>query len=146
MQGMDKYINQVITALFELEAKGCHSVFFEYGNRTIHVRIFKGAVREKNVVFEKNINMTQEEYSELEEVCKHIDNMKNFVYKTVFQCYKREFIKGVKVGEWKKTRPFFEFGKNATQEMLINYSGCYITDPDNSMQYFVDYNCLSETE
>lgn len=65
---------------------------------------------------------------------------------TTFQCYKREFIKGEKPGEWEKTRPIIEYGDNATSAMLIDGSGYYIDDPDNGLQYFVDMNQLSETK
>jgi hypothetical protein len=32
-------INRIITVLDELEAKGCHSIFCEYGNGLFRVRI-----------------------------------------------------------------------------------------------------------
>ena len=63
---------------------------------------------------------------------------------TIFQCYKREFIKGVKSGTWEKIRPVIEYGDNATSAMLIDGTGYYIDDPDNGLQYFVDMNRLSE--
>jgi hypothetical protein len=63
---------------------------------------------------------------------------------TVFQCYKREFTKGVKSGAWEKTRPVIEYGDNAISAMLIDGSGYYIDDPDNGLQYFVDMKQLSE--
>jgi hypothetical protein len=73
------------------------------------------------------------------------NSTENHVATTAFQCYKREFIKGEFVGEWEKTTSVFEFGDNATQAMLIDGSGYYIDDPDNGLQYFVDYQSLSET-
>jgi hypothetical protein len=65
---------------------------------------------------------------------------------TVFQCYKREFVKGEKVGAWGKTRSVIEYGDNATSAMLIDGSGYYIDDPDNEWQYFVDMKQLPETK
>lgn len=65
---------------------------------------------------------------------------------TIFQCYKREFIKGVKSGTWEKIRPVIGYGDNASSAMLIDGSGYYIDDPDNKLQYFVDMNQLSETK
>lgn len=65
---------------------------------------------------------------------------------TVFQCHKREFIKGEKSGAWEKTCPAIEYGDNATSAMLIDGSGYYIDDPDNGLQYFVDMKQLSETK
>jgi hypothetical protein len=62
-----------------------------------------------------------------------------------FLCHKREFIKGVRAGEWEKTGSTIEYGDNATTVMLIDGSGYYITDPDNERQYFVNMNELSET-
>jgi hypothetical protein len=50
----------------------------------------------------------------------------------------RDFIKGVKAGQWKKIKSAFEFGANATSAMLMNGSGYIINDPDHSRQYFVD--------
>ena len=68
------------------------------------------------------------------------------VTKTRFQCYKREFVKGEKVGEWAKTGSTIMYGKNATYEMLIDGLGYIITDIDNNVQYFVDMQHLSETD
>ena len=64
---------------------------------------------------------------------------------TIFQCYKQEYVKGVKSGKWEKTLPIIEFGDNATSSMLIDGSGYYIDDPDNDLLYFVDMKQLSET-
>ncbi len=64
---------------------------------------------------------------------------------TIFQCYKREFIKGEKAGEWSRIKPIMEFGDNATTAMLIDGSGYYINDPENNRQYFVDMKQVSET-
>jgi hypothetical protein len=63
-----------------------------------------------------------------------------------FQCHRREFIQGVKAGEWEKTGSTIEYGNNATTSMLTDGSGYYIDDPDNERQYFVDMNKLSETD
>jgi len=59
MDTTNKSIYQIITALMELEAKGCHSVFFEYGNGLFKVKIFK--IEANKVVFEKTINLIQEQ-------------------------------------------------------------------------------------
>jgi hypothetical protein len=142
---MKEKINQIITALAELEAKGCHRIFFEYGNGLFKVRIFKSQVKAETVVYERTINLS-EELAELCEVCSFIENLKSHVTKTVFQCYKRAFVKGEKPGKWEKTGSSFEFGDNATSEMLINGTGYYITDPDNGLQYFVDMQQASETD
>jgi hypothetical protein len=126
-----------ITALHELEAKGCRSACFEYGNGLFRVRIFRGEIEANTVVYEQTINVIDEP-SRLEEAINHIRDLKNHVTEIAFQCYKREFVKGVKSGEWEKTGSSFEFGDNATQSMLTDGSGYYIDDPDNKLQYFVD--------
>jgi hypothetical protein len=64
----------------------------------------------------------------------------------LFQCNRREFIQGVKTGEWEKTGSTIEYGDNATTSMLADGSGYYIYDPDNERQYFVDMNELNETD
>jgi len=138
-------IHQVITALFELQAKGCHTIFFEYGNGTFQLRIIKGEVNAGNIVYEKTVNPTDKQ-AELEEIAKHVDNMKYFVCQSSYLCYKREFIKGIKSGEWVKTKPVFAVGNNATQAMIIDGSGYYIDDPDNGLQYHVNMNKLSDVE
>jgi len=143
MSTIDKSISQVIKALIELEAKGCHSVSFEYGNGLCHVKIFKDVAETQKVVFEKSID-TAKEYAELEELTEHINRIKFCIVKTIFQCYRRELIVGVRVGEWEKSKPVFEVGSNATHEALINGS-YYVNDPDNSLQYFVICNQLNET-
>ena len=63
-----------------------------------------------------------------------------------FPCYKQEFVKGKKSGEWQKCKPSFVVGDNATQSMLIDGSGYYINDPDNAVQYFVDMKQENETD
>ena len=114
-------ISQVITALPELEAKGCHSVYFEYGSGLFRVRIFRGKIEANTVVYERTVNVIDEP-ERLEEIINHIQDLKNHVTKTVFQCYKRELVKGVKSGEWEKTGSSFEFGDNAMSAMLIDGS------------------------
>jgi hypothetical protein len=52
----------------------------------------------------------------------------------------------VKAGEWEKTKSIIELGDNATESMLEDGSGYYLDDPDNGMQYFVNYKQLSETD
>jgi rRNA processing protein Krr1/Pno1 len=138
-------IGQVITALYELEAKGCHSVCFEYGNGQFRIRIFRGKIEAETVVYGQTVNVIGEP-SQLEEVINHIQKLKNHVTKTVFQCYKMEYVKGEKPGKWEKTGSSFEFGDNATSAMLIDGSGYHIDDPDNCLRYFIDMKNLSETE
>ena len=145
MNTKNKSIHQIITALAELEAKGCHSVFFEYGNGLFRVRIFKYEANAERIIYENNINLTDEQ-TKLDELYNHIENMKNLTCTTVFQCYRQEFVKGKKAGDWEKIKPAFEVGANATSAMLIDGSGYYINDPDNNMQYFVDMKQLNETD
>jgi len=144
MNTTDKSINQIISSLIDLEAIGCHSFILEYGNGLFHVRIYNGKVHSGKVVYEKTLYPSIEK-SELVRLSNLIETLKFCVCKTVYQCYKREFIKGEKSGAWEKTRPIFEVGENATQSMLIDGSGYYIDDPHNSLQYFVDYKNVSET-
>jgi hypothetical protein len=138
MNTINQSIQQIITALMELEAKGCHTVFYEYGNGLFRVRIFKGEEKAENIVFERTIN-TLDEQSKLDEISKHVYNMGLSVINTPFQCYRRDFIVGVKSGEWEKFNHPFEVGENAMQAMTITGSGYFIDDPDNCLQYFVDY-------
>jgi hypothetical protein len=138
-------VNQVITALLELEAKRYHSVCFEYGDGLFRVRIFSGKIKVGIAVYELTVSAIDEP-SRLEEIIGHIRYLRNHVKKTIFQCYKREFVKGVKSGEWEKTESPFEFGDNATQSMLPDGLGYYIDDPDNGLLYFVNMNQVSETE
>jgi hypothetical protein len=142
MNTINKSIHQIITALMELEAKRCHSVFFEYRNSLFRVRIFKD---DNKVVYEKTINLIQEQ-AELEKLYNHIENMKIYIYTTVFQCYRQEFVKGIKAGKWEKVKSSFEIGANATTAMQIGGLGNFINDPDNNMLYFVDMTQLSETD
>ncbi|MDR1667638.1 MAG: hypothetical protein LBS03_08120 [Bacteroidales bacterium] len=132
---MEAEINQIITSLMELESKGCHSINFEYGNGLFRVKILRLA--SEDIVYERTVNPVQEQ-TQLDELFGFIKNLKLRTRTTLHQCYKREFIKGEKAGEWEKTKPAFEFGENATQAMLIDGSGYYIDDPDNGLQYFVD--------
>ena len=60
-----------------------------------------------------------------------------------FQCYKRLFIKGERVGEWQEVAPIIEYGDTATSEMLIDGSGYFITDNESQVQYFVNMNQLN---
>jgi hypothetical protein len=62
---------------------------------------------------------------------------------TVFQCYKREFVKGKICSEWKKTGSTFELGNNSTSAMLIDGSDYYLNDSNNSLNYFVYMKNLS---
>jgi hypothetical protein len=133
---------KIISALSELEAKGCHSVFFEYGDNLFRIRIFRGNAGAGNIVFEQTATL---EPVELDKLLAFIENMKNHVWTTTFQCYKREFVEGVKCGEWEKTKSRFELGENATYAALIDGSGYFIDDPENNLQYFANMNELCET-
>jgi hypothetical protein len=137
-------INQIITALMDLEAKGCHKVFFEYGNGLFSVKIYRNEVHRDNIVHERTINPVEEQAG-LDKLSNFIKNLILHVKTTSFQCYKRDFVKGEISGEWEKTKPAFEFGENAMQSMLIDGSGYYIDDSDNGLQYFVNMKQLSET-
>ena len=135
-------INEIIKSLLELEAKGCHSVFFEYGNNTFHIRIFRGDISADKIAFEKTVILPLEQ-TEVKKLLDFLENMRNHVKSTKFLCHKREFVIGVKSGEWEKIKPCFEFGANATSAMVIDGSGYFIDDPDNGLQYFVNMNELS---
>ena len=136
-------INRIITALDKLEVKGCHSIFCEYGNGLFRVRIIHLATGK--ISFERTINI-HNELKEADEMLKIIVNMRFNIWTTTFQCYKRKFVLGKKAGKWGKTKPIIEFGDNATQSMLTDDSGYYIDDPDNGMQYFVNYKEQIETD
>ena len=138
---MKEKINPVITALMELEAKECHRIFFEYGNGLFRVRICH--ISTEKVVYEQTVNPVQEQ-EKIDELSGLIRHLKSHIKKTLHPCYKREFVTGKISGEWKKIRPVIEFGDSATQSMLIDGSGYYIDDPDNEVQYFVDYKQSSE--
>jgi hypothetical protein len=142
---MKTTVNQIFTALAELESKGCHAVFFEYGNGLFRVRIFRGKAHEERAVYQRVINPTCEP-AELDTLLDFIKNLDNRITTVPYPCYKQEFVKGKKSGKWEKCKPVFEVGENATQSMLIDGSGYYIDDPDNDMQYFVDMKQVSETD
>jgi len=129
-------INKVITALVELEAKGCHSVVFDYGNGILRVKIYSGEEWTGKIVYKGTI--TEGERAEMEKLLNLIETLSNRVITTVFQCYIREFVRGEKSGDWRTTQPVFEFGENSTYEMLTDGSGYYLTDLENGLQYFVD--------
>jgi len=136
-------INQIITALMELEAKGCHSVYFEYSEGLFRVRIYSGEYSIGKVVYEGAIYHEQE-HAEMEKLSKMIETLKYRVTTTVFQCYKRVFVRGEKSGEWVKIKPIFECGENAMSSMLCDGSGYFVDDPANGLQYFVDMKKVSE--
>jgi len=140
---METKINQIITALFELEAKECHRAYFDYGNGLFRVRIIHTDT--EKVVYEKFINNVSEDQKELSEILNHVIDMRYYVHNVCFQCYRREFVIGVKSGEWEKIKPAFVFGKKATQSMQIDGLGYFVDDPENSVQYYVDMKQESET-
>jgi len=139
---METKINQIITALNELEAKECHRTFLEYGNGLLKVRIIH--IKTEKIVYEKTINL-KEERKALKKLLNHIIEMRFCIMKTPFQCYKREFVKGVKAGVWEKTKPVIEYSKNATAAKQIDGSGYFIDDFDNGLQYYVDMKQINET-
>ena len=138
---MNENIHQLIRSLMELEAKGCHSVFFEYGKGAFRVRIFKSEESLERIDYEKTVNInTSQGVEDLEKMTNHVQDMGLYVINTLFQCHRRKFVKGEKAGKWEMIKPPFVIGHNATQEMLIEGSGYYITDSDNNLMYFICYN------
>ena len=143
MNTISKKINHIILALMELEANNYHSVCFEYGSDYFRVRIFAGEVSSGNIVYQKTIIPT-EEAAELDELSNKIETLKSSVSTTIFQCYRRVFVKGERTGKWEKIRPIIPFGENALTSMLFDGSGYIVNDPDNGLQYFVDMKQVSE--
>ena len=127
----------------ELEAKGCHSVFFEYSEGLFRVRIYSGEYSIGKIVYERSIYHEQE-HEEMEKLSKMIETLKYRITTTVFQCYRRIFVIGEKSGDWVKIKPIFVCGENAMSSMLCDGSGYYVTDPDNDVEYFVDMKKVSE--
>jgi hypothetical protein len=143
---MKTKVSQIITALLELQSKGYFYMSFNCERNVFQVWIFKGKFDvHKHPVYYASIELPDEE-NKLDEVFSMVEALKavptkasNNVMTVAFQCYKREFVKGEKSGKWIKTLPIVEYGKNATYSRLINSEGCYINDPDNSMQYYINY-------
>jgi hypothetical protein len=144
MNTINKKINHIILALMELETNDYHSVCFEYGSDFFRVRIFAGEVNRGNIVYQKTFIPT-EEAADLDELSNKITSLKSSVTTTIFQCYRRVFVKGERAGKWEKIRPIIPFGENALTSMLYDGSGYFLDDPDNNMQYFVDMKQVSET-
>ena len=136
-------IHQIIEALTDLEAKGGHSVFFEYSGGMYMIKIYNGDAHTGKKIYHKIINPKREQ-SELDALAQLIDKLKNSVMVTVFQCYMREFVRGQKVGDWTKIKPIILFGENSRYSMLNDGSGYYLDDPENEVQYFVDLRQGSE--
>ena len=97
---MKTKVNQIIAALLDLEAKGCHRVFFEYGNDGLCLRIFRGEESVRSISFERTITLSAEQ-SEVEQLCAYIVKLKHHVKSTRFQRCMRDLIKGVKARKWK---------------------------------------------
>jgi hypothetical protein len=150
---MKTKINQIVTALMELESKGYFHVSFDYEKSKFQLRIFKGKLAlDKYPIYHKSLNLDIEE-SGLNEAFNMVETLKNLNLKstknikiTMFQCHKRELKNGEVSSEWHKIMPIIEYGDNATSEMLIDGSGYYITDKENDVLYFVDMKQLSETD
>jgi hypothetical protein len=151
---MKTKVSQIITALLELQDRGYFDISFDYEKDLFQVRIYKGKLDvHKRPVYHESINLTTGAESKPDEVFNMVEalkatpaNDKKNVEIKPFPCYRREFIKGEKAGNWIKILPVIEYGDNATQSMLIDGSGYYIDDPDNGMQYFVDMKQSDETE
>jgi hypothetical protein len=141
---MKSSIFQIIKALTELEAKGCHSVFFEYCGGMYMIRIYSGDAHTGRIVYKNIINPTKEQ-AEMDKLSNLIEKLKNRVITTDFQCYMREFVNGSKTGDWIKIKPIFEFGDNSVFSMLCDNSGYYLDDAENGVQYFVDMRQISVT-
>ena len=67
-------INQIISALMELEAKGCHSVTFEYGDGLFRVRIFSGELGIGKIVYQKSFYPLQEQ-AEIDKLLNMIETL-----------------------------------------------------------------------
>ena len=139
---MERKINQIITALFELEAKGCHRTFLEYANGLFTVRIIK--VETETIVYENTINL-KEERKGLKKVLNHVISIDSCVMRFPYQCYRRKFVKGILCGAWEKCKSVIEYGEHATVYKQIDGSGCFIDDFENGLQYYVDYKHIIET-
>jgi hypothetical protein len=142
---MKTKVSQLITALLELQGKGYFDISFDYEKDLFQVWIYNGKWElHKHPAYHASISLTNEK-GKLDEVFNMVEalkttpvNDKTNVMIKPFPCYKREFIQGEQSGEWIKILPIIEYGDRATQSMLIDGSGYYIDDPDNSMQYFED--------
>ncbi|GHU79429.1 hypothetical protein FACS1894145_3560 [Bacteroidia bacterium] len=88
------------------------------------VRIFKGEAINEKIVCQRVINPTREPAG-LDELLNFIENLKNHITATVFQCYKRDFVKGEKAGKWEKT-------KSAAMDvnLIIDYVIIVVYTPD----------------
>jgi len=73
-----------------------------------------------------------------------METSNKYIVQKPFQCFKRLFIKGKRVGEWQEIAPIIEYGDTATSEMLIDGSGYFITDNESQTQYFLNMNELSK--
>jgi hypothetical protein len=143
---MKEKVSQIITALLELRKKGYFDISFDCEGNLFQVRIYKGKRDlHKYPAYHESIDLTGEE-GKLDGLLSMVEALKtvpekdtNNVMITSFQCYRQEFVKGKKSSEWIKILPVIEYGDNATQSMLIDGSGYYLDDPDNGMQYFVDF-------
>jgi len=87
-----------------------------------------------------------DKWKTLKQILKQVNKMKFQIMETPFQCYKREFIKDVKSGEWKKTQSIIEYGKKATASKQIDGLGIFIDDFENDLQYYIDMKQLSNMD
>ncbi|MDR1155116.1 MAG: hypothetical protein LBL04_10410 [Bacteroidales bacterium] len=152
---MKAKINRIITALLEIQSKGYFDVSFDYTKKIFLVQLFKRKPElHQFPEYYERVDMTddRERESHLEKIFNMVEALKtvptkdtNNVMIVPFQCYRHEFVKGEKSGDWKKILPIIEYGANATQLTEISGLGYYINDPDNEMQYSVSTNQLNET-
>ncbi|MDR1181331.1 MAG: hypothetical protein LBL13_05085 [Bacteroidales bacterium] len=149
---MKEKVSRIITALLELQGKGYFDISFNCEGHLFQVRIYKGKYDVyKLSVYYASIDLSGEE-GKLDGVFNMVEALKsvptkdtNNVMITTLQCYRQEIVEGKKSGNWIKILPIIEYGRNATQSMLIDGSGYYLDDPDNGMLYFVDYE-IKKTE
>jgi hypothetical protein len=150
---MKTKVSRIITALLEIQSKGYFNVSFGYTKKMFLVQLFKRKPElHQFPEYSERVDMTDDRESHLEKILNMVEALKtvptidtNNVMTVPFQCYRHEFVKGEKSGDWKKILPIIEYGANATQVTEIGGSGYYINDPDNEMQYYVSTSQLNET-
>jgi hypothetical protein len=143
---MKTKVVQIVTAMLELQDKGYFDISFNCKGNLFQAEIYrKNFHMHKYPDCQESIDLTADVESKLDEVLEMIEALKSMPTKDTnrvmikpFPCYRREFVKGEKSGEWVKILPVIEYGDNAMQAMLMDGSGYYIDDPDNGVQYFVD--------
>jgi hypothetical protein len=149
---MKAKISRIITALLEIQSKGYFDISFDYTKKKFLVQLFKRKPElHQFPEYSERVDLTDDRVREshLEKILNMVEALKtvptdtNNVMIVPFQCYRCEFVKGVKYGDWEKILPIIEYGDNATQVTATGGLGYYINDPDNEMQYFVDMEQLN---